>query len=182
MLWKWRWAARQPDWGTAGICLAAAVHVLAVSFLGIFISRFLTTGNLVIGTGENCGFPADEALQSQFYLGKIDKLSLTNIWANRLGDESLDYARRCYAKTRPEAGACAAFQMRELPFTTRMVPYPFSESLYALPEAFQLDTGYLDSNTHLGVNLPPESRVRFRKIVTYTPNTSRGKLFERMES
>lgn len=38
----------------------------------------------------------------------------------------------------------------------------------------RLDTGYLDSNDHLGINAPQDERILFRAVVTCAPLSTEG--------
>ena len=99
----------------------------------------------------------------------MDTNSITSAWSTRVASESLSYAQRCYSKTRSEGGTCASFQLPFVPFTNKTVPCPFTENMCALPDAFQVDSGFVDSDKDLGINLPPRNRVSFRKVITCVP-------------
>jgi hypothetical protein len=168
MLWKWRSSARQPVWRSSYLFLIAVTHLIVVSFAGIAVSRWLRVESLVLGTGEKCGFVQQDLNFNQTLEGR-QKNNAYFVWGRRLGQETLSYTKSCYSKQLPYEGACQSFQLASIPFTHREVPCPFGSRLCALPTALEVDTGYLDSNTHFGINAPPENGVRFRKIITCAP-------------
>ena len=168
MLWKWRSSARRPVWRSSYLFIVAVAHFLGVSSAGIAISRWLRVENLVLGTGKKCGFVQPSWSFSQ----TLDSQQQNNafyVWARRLSQDTMSYTRSCYAKKLPYEGACQSFQLASIPFSHRNVPCPFGSRLCALPTALEVDSGYLDSNTHFGINLPPEDKVSFRKIITCAP-------------
>ena len=170
MGWKWRSSARDAPWRLQNllVLIVASFHLVGIAFLGISISYWLNLDSPVLGTGENCGVMTESKLHRDG-LPFIDISNIVFTWGNRIAAGSLDYAQRCYAKTRAENGACASFHRKTLPFTNRTVPCPFSDTICAVPHAFQVDSGFIHSDTHLGVNLPLESRVSFRKVITCSP-------------
>jgi len=168
MLFKWRKSSNQPVWPTACLVFAAVFQILAVASTSIAISRWLHVDNVVLAKGDRCGsFSPDLTFQTS--VSRLEQNNIFYLWGRWVASESLNYAQRCYFRTRPEAGACKAFQMPSFPITNRTVKCPFDERMCALSTAFEVDSGYLDSDKHLGINLPPDSRVRLRKIITCAP-------------
>ena len=168
--WKWRSSARESPWRLENLVVFGASILIPVTFvfMGISISYWLKDDDLVLGTGENCGHLNDANLAAEGF-SAIDNAAIVSAWASRIAYESLDYAQRCYARTRPENGACSSFQMPALPTQNKTVPCPFDERICGLEEAFQVDSGLLHSDVHLGLNLPEEHRMSIRKVLTCVP-------------
>lgn len=54
------------------------------------------------------------------------------------------------------------------------VPCPFGDELCAVKEAVSIDTGYLNSRKHLGINAPQGDSIDFRRTLTCAPLITRG--------
>jgi hypothetical protein len=44
------------------------------------------------------------------------------------------------------------------------VPYPFPKDIYVLPEAYQVDTGFIHSNLLLGINSAEGEHIQLKKV------------------
>lgn len=54
------------------------------------------------------------------------------------------------------------------------VPCPFGSDLCSVKDAVSLDTGYLNSQFHLGINAPAGDSIDFRRVATCAPLHVRG--------
>jgi hypothetical protein len=85
--------------------------------------------------------------------------------------ETLEYTRRCYQNTTlNDNRACGSYAVPFIPSVrSEKVECPFSDKICTTPWGFEVDTGVVDAAIHLGINLAPQSRVGFRKILTCAP-------------
>jgi hypothetical protein len=162
------------------MCLAALLSVLT-NLAGIFASSVATRSEeaiRVLAMPEECG-------SWEFNWTKLHSL-YTETAQNPLSqhlhaitNDAMDarlYAKEFYSDTKPLSAASSRFSVKKLPYTVRMEPCPFwgknrclSNNTSSLNIAMALDSGMLDSHTHLGVNARAEDRVNFRKKVTCSP-------------
>jgi len=85
--------------------------------------------------------------------------------------KALEYAKTCYNLTNlAEPSACKLYTTPAINITTNNKdPCPFQERVCASPHGITIDTGLIDSNTHLGFNMKPSSRLQFRKVLKCVP-------------
>lgn len=81
-----------------------------------------------------------------------------------------NYASQCYAG-KTEDDNCLQYVKLRLPKTTnRNASCPFEEGICKLKQDnIILDTGFIDSHHHLGLNTPAEDRVLFRRVTSCAP-------------
>ncbi|EXJ72608.1 uncharacterized protein A1O5_03754 [Cladophialophora psammophila CBS 110553] len=86
-----------------------------------------------------------------------------------------EYARQCYDQ---DAGlnklSCSIYANQSIDWTAGETDCPFDKSICAVPSAFRMDTGLVDSHTDLGVNTRQSDRVGFRKVTTCSPLSVEG--------
>ena len=170
--WAWKskhiGAIRQ----SSPLIALAALHLALLAASAIFSSRVAIAGDEVLLRAGLCGWADGSASSEMNSTERAD--SQTAAWSvgRELATRSQRYARSCYnttGKSQAEPGACKSYAAAQLPFTARSVPCPFSKDICALPDAAQIDTGYIDSINDLGINTSPELRVRFRRLFTCAP-------------
>ncbi|KAF1846848.1 uncharacterized protein K460DRAFT_132067 [Cucurbitaria berberidis CBS 394.84] len=81
---------------------------------------------------------------------------------------SIDYATECYRDYSVVPERCKMFTRPSIPFSQARVDCPFATTLCknVSKPAIQLDSGLVDLNDGLGLNLAPSERVRLRKRTT----------------
>ncbi|KAK4448674.1 hypothetical protein QBC34DRAFT_464390 [Podospora aff. communis PSN243] len=173
--WAWR---RAKDVGavreSAGPLLAAVLHLCALTASGILSSQVVSAGDKVLVNGARCGWSANPIGSNDNATSKLDADIVAYEVGRKLATKSLRYAQLCYNATGAgEPGACnEGFFAPSLGLKTELIPCPFSKDLCALSDrrgSLRVDTGYIDSSEHLGINTRPDSRVRFRKVMSWTP-------------
>jgi len=138
--------------------LAAAASVM--------VSGVVQSGDLVLIRSDSCGWMSTEDAAAG-YKPESALAGLTH--ARWTAKQALDYARNCYGSSAGHRNGCNSYAVPAILSSTREVPCPFSPDICAIPNAFQVDSGIVDSNLHLGINLEPQSRVGFRKVLTCSP-------------
>ncbi|KAL1626675.1 hypothetical protein SLS54_002838 [Diplodia seriata] len=90
-------------------------------------------------------------------------------------DDSVNYAQDCYTNV-SSVEACKRYVKPQLPWSTnRNASCPFGGGICR--DEFgnlELDSGYIDSNDHLGHNDPPEMRFRYRHLLKCAPLITEG--------
>ncbi|KAI0199475.1 hypothetical protein F4808DRAFT_451421 [Astrocystis sublimbata] len=88
--------------------------------------------------------------------------------SSAVGDE-------CYSQPKEMAG-CSRFTMRRLPTTVDFnATCPFAEEICRKESSnILLDTGFLDTHEHFGLNAPPDKRVLLRKTLNCAPLKTKG--------
>lgn len=79
------------------------------------------------------------------------------------------YARSCYDDAPNTIGSCDLYPVSKLPYTTNdEAPCPFGGHRCILGDnrALQMQTPWLNSHEHFGINAPPQDRVEWRKTTT----------------
>lgn len=138
---------------------------------GIFISEVAGPTyetNSVRLVSSRCGF-------FSYDTSTVDGRRAENLKVTNDTLAARQYAKTCY-QSNTTFTDCALFPVQSLPFSSTMVPCPFgrdpSGENSCIPgsgQALQMDTGYLDTNRHLGINAAPENRLLFRNVVTCSP-------------
>lgn len=75
---------------------------------------------------------------------------------------------------------CNTFAVDRLPATIdNNAPCPCNETICFSKSNIKLDTGYLDSNEHLGINFPPDERVLYRHFYSCATLQTQGNTEDR---
>jgi len=138
---------------------------------GVFVSRVATPAyrsNDVLVQSTNCGYWA------------FDRSSIAGDAAQQTKNakDTLNaraYARDCYQSTSSLA-VCSLYPQATIPYNRSDVPCPFGADplgedacLYGRNQAFQLDTGFMDSNKIFGINTSPKNQLEMKKVTTCSP-------------
>ena len=150
----------------------ALLHVAGFYAASIFSSRVTTTDGEVLIKNDVCGWPDERSFKAYSQWDQDDLLSADAAFlaAQWRSGNSAAYARSCYGnQSQQQSALCRDYVVQSIQSTiNRSAPCPFDEGL-CVDSAIEIDSGPLDSNTHLGINAPPTDRVRFRKITTCSP-------------
>lgn len=100
-------------------------------------------------------------------------------WRARLEAASL-YESQCYA-SQANSSDCLTLPARRIEWTMQDTSCPFQDPTLCIKTnnvPILLDTGYINSNAHLGINAPTPESVEYRKIAACSPmQTNRRQLF-----
>lgn len=166
----WVWGRKTSNSRISGriapLILFTVACLSCFAVAGIMSSKIATsTGSQVLVSSSRCG---------QFYAFRNTSFLLqTTVYAPFLRRRYLDfsnYAQNCYTDTsNPEE--CKKYVQQQLPWmANRNASCPFAEGLCKNNFGnLELASGFLDSNDHLGFNVPPEQRFRFRSQVKCAP-------------
>jgi hypothetical protein len=127
---------------------------------GLLSSRLLTTSdNEVLITGRKCG-----AFTNASELVILPQAE-TILYQTRIGVNAYTYATQCYNRTgNLPASECDKFALPRLPYTSdKNADCPFAKELCRTDMGnLVLDTGKLDSLSHLGINTGPRFSLQYR--------------------
>jgi hypothetical protein len=145
--------------------LIALTSVMVWSGAQLFTSKIWSTaGDQFLLQNVKCGYQgfAPSTIQQQTMWLKH--------WRNRLEAASI-YERQCYTGL-ADLADCRTLPTRRLNWTMRDAACPFTDAglcIRANNTPVSLDTGYIDSNSQLGINAPLADTVAYRKVITCSP-------------
>lgn len=150
------------------------VYLALVIAAGLLSSGLAQTGAEVLLKPENCGWLAVglASVENRATPGRVTEnaLEATNalvLSARWSYIQSLQYTRSCYSNASESSLLlCDRYVVRSiLSSKDRSAPCPFQEG-ECLTRGITMDSGLIDSNSHLGINAPDEDRVQIRKIIS----------------
>jgi hypothetical protein len=125
----------------------------------------------VLIRGTNCGIP--------LLTSNSDIIRFVSFAASRLNNAA-NYAEQCYNNTGSGTLECNKFVTKALPTTIdRNASCPFTSDICQKKEGnLRLDTGYIDSNDHFGLNAPSNQRFQWRYVMHCAPNSDERVQFQ----
>ena len=164
------WSGKVNSAKIRAYCLALWPFVISVGFIiaSVFVGRVTVAAykaNVVLLRPTNCGL---EVVQDASDL--VTRGTVNYQWSAKHSNDtrqSRAYGDQCYGSANGTLG-CSIFAVQRLPYSIRTnAVCPFDDLCRLGREsAVELDTGLLDSHTHLGINARPKDRVRFRRTAT----------------
>ena len=165
MSFAWRKHNRNRWWHSRTLYLIAlAVGIAAVfAVASIFSSQVTKSANSeVLVDSSGCGFWEFPTNATNAGVHNYD-LKIVNESA-----QTQAYTDKCY-RTGHQDPSCGTFQVPEIIWTTTQnASCPFIDGTCLTP-SFQMDTGFLDSHSILGINAKESQRVSVRKLATCAP-------------
>ncbi|KAF1994209.1 hypothetical protein P154DRAFT_586672 [Amniculicola lignicola CBS 123094] len=147
----------------------ALIISAAFGVASIFSSRVTTdTENEVLLTGKRCGM-IDPAMPHE------RRLALLNPYYAKRASDFLNYGDKCYTNASNTDG-CHLYSKQRLPLVSSTnATCPFGNDICKLKDGnLVLDTGYINSLQHLGINLPAKERFEFRMVHQCAPLKTEG--------
>ncbi|KAH8886193.1 hypothetical protein GQ53DRAFT_828197 [Thozetella sp. PMI_491] len=176
LLFAWRNVAKRPYQRLCLPLLASVFCFVGFTLAGGFSSRISTmTGNEVLLTGTRCGvFLMDLANDTAANIATY----YTGYLASQI-DNAANYAQQCYQLNGTDNAKlleCATFPQTRLPINViTNASCPFHPEICKLKnENILLDTGYLDSHEHFGINAPANERIKLRTVAHCAPLVTDG--------
>lgn len=145
----------------------ALLCIVAFSAAGGFSSQISSgVGNEVLIKSSACGILSSSDLRSYF-------TSLPVI-AERVNDAA-NYAQQCYSNSSGRLDCDRLVESRLHGKVDLQASCPFDDQICRNPSAnIRLDTGFVDSHDHLGLNSPGERRVLWRNVLHCAPLATEG--------
>ncbi|KAF2114997.1 hypothetical protein BDV96DRAFT_646853 [Lophiotrema nucula] len=162
--WAWRKRADRPILRSAIPMSVAMLFAIAALAAGIFSNYLVNSSNIEI--------MVDSPLCRYINLTTFWS-SLSNPEWSKLNQAVEAYTRNCYANESSVPSACTnTFTRPVLPIAQSRTACPWNNSSMCHPgelPATTVDTGLMNVNEWLGINLAPKDTVRFRKRTTCNP-------------
>lgn len=163
---------------SATLIVPAVVHILSISTASILSSRLANPSNEVLLVSPRpCGWVTEQGYQHLVRLGPQDLPAADALFvsANWYFQRSLEYAKSCYSSPLGATSTlCDSFVEHRLHSSVdRSAPCPFKTGTCRAP-AISFDTGMIEANRHLGVNVRHEDSLSLRKITTCAPIHGEG--------
>lgn len=166
MAWKSGNRARKPILRLLPIMLVAITMSVAFGLASIFSSNVTSeTLNQVLLKGTRCGSVNGTKANSVY-----KTLTLLLPFQAEKANRFLNYGLQCYTNE-PHTDGCNLYTKPRLPLkSTRGVACPFKNDICKMQyDNLMMDTGYLDSLEHLGINAAPTKRFQIRMVSTCAP-------------
>lgn len=152
--------------------LLAMVCTIGFTLAGGFSSQIQlgndNIGSAVLLDGANCSVITN--VTSTMGQLAYEKLSASSI------STANNYAQQCYSANSTGLTDCNYFVSQRLPgLVDNSAPCPFKESLCRSNSTnLALDTGFISTDAHLGLNAPPEERLFIRHKLQCAPLVTEG--------
>jgi len=149
------------------LTLLAIAHGLGIWAAGGLSSRFIAGSDEVQSLPTTCGWMKEEFFNN-ISDATWDTTNALLVMARYRYRRSANYARSCYGQVGGTSAVCGTFREKSLPYTISTTPCPFDKKI-CNGSAISIDTGFLRSDLHLGINTRPEDSISFRKQLTCVP-------------
>lgn len=171
--WAWRKHTQaQPYRRIMPLITIALTALFGFALAGIFSSRVSTSmGNEVLLSGQNCGILTVDNIGEKDYWGTLLPYSTQRTVS------SANYAQGCY-KNDTIIQDCPTYLHKSLPWKSEHdvgCPFPGHDKICRSNSTnLRLDTGYLNSNSDLGINTPPGDQFLYRSMIECAPLNTKG--------
>ncbi|KAK8005991.1 hypothetical protein PG991_012288 [Apiospora marii] len=173
LMWAWRRLQSKASMQLFPLLIFAVLFLVGFTLAGGYSSQISSAvGDEVLLTGDNCGIAWASGTPTNFTILVNQNALVSTKFAN-----AANYAQQCYSNQGSNIFGCNQFVVRSLPTETYESNYgcPFpSDVCRDNTTNLYLDTGYLDSNTHLGLNAPRDQRFLWRKALSCAPLKTDG--------
>lgn len=169
LLWAWR--RHLPMVSLIKVLPAfimALFCVVAFTIAGGYSSQITTSaGTEVLVDGANC----DLLVVNRTYDSNILEVDVKSLW-----NEALNYAQQCYNTESEGIFDCQGFVTERIPiFIDDQAECPFPHEVCRTNSSnLLLDTGFINTHDHLGINAPPSERLIFRSTLQCAPLVTAG--------
>ena len=174
LMWAWRGRSKKSFRRSIHLILWSIAHFVFFGLAGVFSSILVSAGDGALSRSPYCGVFKQsylDAINSQPTTGFVNHLNL-DFQAKSEDDTQLsqEYVQACYSST-DQSSRCSSFPKRQLSFTTNTNSQcPFDAPVcHPQVTAVSYDTGFIDSNTDLGLNAPEPDRISYRRVTTCAP-------------
>ena len=175
--WIWRRIARQTWRRILPLVVFTVLCIVGWTLAAGFSSKISTAvGNEVLITGSSCGV-VDDDLDSLIE----HKEKLLNPYKSRKLQSSGTYAQQCYSPDLADSQYCTTYVPKSINSTVvANASCPFDKEMCRTQSSnFIVDSGYLDSHEHFGLNAPASQRFQYRRVVHCAPLTTENYTMQR---
>ncbi|KAI8627143.1 hypothetical protein F5Y19DRAFT_477707 [Xylariaceae sp. FL1651] len=167
------WRSRVP---AKKLAVLAFPTIIAVVILAGFTTAGGFSATISTSVGDEVLIRGTECGQTSILPGRTDFVRQISLDASKLNNAA-NYAEQCYNNTGSGTLECNKFVVKALATTTidRNAGCPFPNDICSRKEHnIRLDTGYLDSNDHFGLNAPSGQRFQWRYVMHCAPIQTKG--------
>ncbi|KAB5576596.1 hypothetical protein GE09DRAFT_627098 [Coniochaeta sp. 2T2.1] len=168
--WVWRRIARQTWYRVIPLIIFASICVVGWTLAAGFSSNISTAvGNEVLLRGSNCG-----AIDMDLDDTLVDLEVFYNPYTAKQMMSAGTYAQQCYSGDASNSQYCSTYVKKNITSTVNTTAScPFDKKICLSDDAnIVVDTGYLDSHEHFGINAPLSERFQYRRVVSCAPLTT----------
>jgi hypothetical protein len=152
--WGWKGKARHAFGRTLALVLIATTQIVAFALAAFFSSRIASSDRpVLLSNKDSCGYFGNDVSNIDFMVS-----------SRRTAEWALNYARECYIDG-VDSSLCNTFTTQKFGLGMRNVPCPFQDPSICFETqegALQLDTGFLNSAEHFGINSRREHSFDYR--------------------
>ncbi|KAI0389429.1 hypothetical protein F5Y17DRAFT_472956 [Xylariaceae sp. FL0594] len=169
LLWKLFWAnrrRREKRFQPLFMGTLAAICIGIFTIAGGYSSQITTAlGDEVLVKPKNCR----NAISTLY--NSLDQLVERSTWFSESLNIAANYAQQCYSSNSTGLVDCKRFTLKRLVSQVEQnAPCPFSSNMCRTGSAnLRIDSGYLDSHNHFGLNSPPDQRIIWRNVLHCAP-------------
>jgi hypothetical protein len=153
-------------WRSSIILAVSLISLVGWSVAQLFVSRIWTAaGNEVLIANNVCG-----TLYPNLSL-TAESAQIWNVYYKDRLESASTYERQCYSQPL-DSLECTQLPVPRLNWTTDDAACPFVDTGLCIKTnstPVKMDSGYINSNTHLGVNAKLEDTIEYRKVATCSP-------------
>ncbi|KUI59498.1 hypothetical protein VP1G_06720 [Cytospora mali] len=172
MAWAWRGRANRPFRRLAPPIIFSLLCLVGFMVASGFSSNIASSSsNEVLLSGSHCAVTDADSL---FGAPATDLAGIYYPYVGREVENAANYAQQCYNSDHSRGLDCATFPKVRLPTTAKNISCPFDSGICKTDVNLLLDTGYINSHTHLGLNAPKSQRFEYRRVVRCAPLVTHG--------
>jgi hypothetical protein len=151
------------------LILLAFVHAVGFSIAGGLSSRFVVANNEVQVLPGKCGWYMDSPFTNITNDAAFEQANAQIVSARNGYRSSAIYSSACYARREGKDTNCASYVTDLLPYDTKTnLSCPFDQKI-CNASAIVMDTGFLQSDKHFGINTLAKDAMSLRKQLTCAP-------------
>lgn len=169
----WAWRRPHPKQFLAVLCPALVAFIVLTGFAvaGVFSSQISSAvGNEVFLSSAQCGIMTGAT-------NIADSFRVSAPYRAMVVDNALNYAQQCYSSSDSSMVDCNRFVTPRLAATSinHTADCPFESNMCRTDTSnLRIDSGYIDSNLHLGLNAPVDERFARRTVLHCAPLSTEG--------
>ncbi|KAI1328009.1 hypothetical protein F5Y16DRAFT_420344 [Xylariaceae sp. FL0255] len=151
--------------------VVAAIFTISSAIAGGFSSQISgAVGPEALIETANCGWLSTSSLTSTSDYFLVNPMEASNI------NNAVNYAEQCYSNNGTGTLECGTFITNKIAAQVNAsANCPFQGQMCRSQSAnIRIDSGFIDSHEHLGLNTPPEQRMKFRHVMHCAPLITYG--------
>jgi hypothetical protein len=146
--------------------------IIAFTVAGGYSSRISSgMSDEVLINGYNCGILTENVDRNVSIIEENERYN------SMMYADAANYAQQCYSENSTEIPSCDRFVVKNLTTaatdTEASCPFP-GDTCRRNNSNIRLDTGYIDSHDHLGLNAQPAERFAYRYVLQCAPLKTQG--------